>query len=317
VLRLRWGPQAVAETGLTASAVATLLRARLFNLTPTLVVDLPDKPRLSLRVVTTGAERQDWSELLAAPLDAGNRRFVRLADLAQASDERDPPAIERKDQRYARFLEVFYRGPASMGRGLIDRTINALAMPPGYKIERPQTTTFSREDKLQLFGLIAASIGLVFLVIAAVLESWRLAAWVMLSVPLAWVGIALAFIVGGQSFTEGAFMGVVLAIGIAVKDSILLADRFHRLEIASPETPARRLVLAALADRMRPMWATTWASIAGMLPALVLHEAGAFWVGLALAVVGGLLGSTLLAPAAMVAFVSWRQGSARRQLCSP
>ncbi|HEV7503449.1 MAG TPA: efflux RND transporter permease subunit [Thermoanaerobaculia bacterium] len=313
VLRLRWGPQAVAETSLPPSAVAALLRARLFNLTPTLVVDLPGRPRLPLRIVTAGADRQDWSDLLAVPLDAGDRRFIRLADLAQVSDEREPPAIERKDQRYARFLEVFYRGPSAMGYGLIDRTINTLPMLPGYKIERPKATTFSREDKLQLFGLIAASIGLVFLVIAAVLESWRLAAWVMLSVPLAWVGIALAFVASGQDFTEGAFMGVVLAIGIAVKDSILLADRFHRLEIANPETPARRLVLAALADRMRPMWATTWASIAGMLPALVLHDAGAFWVGLALAVVGGLLGSTLLAPAAMVAFVSWREGSARPQ----
>jgi multidrug efflux pump subunit AcrB len=308
VLRLRWGPQAVAETGLPANAVATLLRARLFNFTPTLVVDLPGRPRLPLRLVTAGSERQDWSDLLAAPLDAGDRRFIRLADLSQVSDEREPPAIERKDQRYARFLEVFYRGPSSLGRGLIDRTLNALPMPPGYKIERPQATAFSHEDRLQLSGLIAASIFLVFLVIAAVLESWRLAAWVMLSVPLAWVGIALAFVVSGQSFTEGAFMGVVLAIGIAVKDSILLADRFHRLELASPGRPVRRLALAALADRMRPMWATTWASIAGMLPALVLREAGAFWVGLALAVVGGLLGSTLLAPAAMVAFVSWREG---------
>lgn len=159
--------------------------------------------------------------------------------------------------------------------------------------------------------MITGTLGLVFLMIAAVLESWRLAGLVMVCVPLAWIGVAAGFLSSEQSFGEGAFLGVVLVIGVAVNTGILLAYRFHQLRTARPGAPASRLALLAVRSRLRPMWATTLSAVAGILPMLLLPGAKSFWIGLAITVVGGLLSSTLLAPVAMVALLSWRSSTER------
>jgi multidrug efflux pump subunit AcrB len=246
---------------------------------------------------------------LNRPLAAGLGGPVRLADHAALSIEKDPPVIERIDQQYRRTLQVYYRGPYRMGKEMLDKELAGLSLPPGYRIERPSYEFFDASVKRQFFWLILGTVGLVFLVIAAVLESWRLAAVVMLSVPLSWIGIALAFVLTGQNFAEGAFIGIVLTVGIAVNDAILLADRYRRLRISRPGTPVPVLALLALRQRLRPMWTTTLTSIAGMLPLLLIPDAGNFWVGLAVTVVGGLLASTLLAPAATLALLSWKVGT--------
>jgi multidrug efflux pump subunit AcrB len=309
VIRFHWGADAVARTGLSAREMAAVLRPQLWRETPDFYADLEGDPRMPVRIVMEGAERLNLATLLHRPLAAGVGGPVRLADHATLSIEKDPPVIERIDQQYRRTLQVYYRGPYRMGKEMLEKEIADLTLPPGYRVERPSYEFFDAAVKRQFFWLILGTVGLVFLVIAAVLESWRLAAVVMLSVPLSWIGIALAFVWTGQNFAEGAFIGVVLTVGIAVNDAILLADRYRRLRLARPTTPVSRLALLALRQRLRPMWTTTLTSIASMLPLLVIPDAGNFWVGLAVTVVGGLVASTLLAPAATLALLSWRARS--------
>lgn len=306
VIRFHWGADAVTRTGLSARELAEVLRPQLWRETPDFHADLEGDPRMPVRIVMEGAEELDLDTLLHRPLAVGTGGPVRLADHAELSIEKDPPVIERINQQYRRTLRVYYRGPYRMGKEMLDKEIAGMTLPPGYRLERPRYEFFDAEVKRQFFWLILGTVALVFLVIAAVLESWSLAAVVMLSVPLSWIGVALAFLLTGQNFAEGAFIGVVLTVGIAVNDAILLADRYRRLRLARPTAPVPRLTLLALRQRLRPMWTTTLTSIAGMLPLLVIPDAGNFWVGLAVTVVGGLLASTLLAPGAMVALISWR-----------
>lgn len=305
-IRFHWGADAVARTGLSARELAGVLRPQLWRETPDFHAGVDGEPRMPVRIVMEGAEELDLDTLLHRPLAAGPGGPVRLADHAELSIEKDPPVIERIDQQYRRTLRVFYRGPHRMGKEMLDREIAGMTLPPGYRLERPRYEFFDDDVKRQFSWLILGTVALVFLVIAAVLESWRLAAVVMLSVPLAWIGIALAFVLTGQNFAEGAFIGIVLTIGIAVNDSILLTDRFRRLRQARPGSPEPRLALLALRQRWRPMWTTTLTSIAGMVPLLIIPDAGNFWVGLAVTVVGGLLASTLLAPGATLALLSWK-----------
>jgi multidrug efflux pump subunit AcrB len=315
VIRFHWGADAVARTGLSARELAEVLRPQLWRETPDFYADLEGDPRMPVRIVMEGAEQLDLDTLLHRPLAAGPGGPVRLADHAELTIEKDPPVIERINQQYRRTLRVYYRGPYRMGKEMLDKEIAGMTLPPGYRLERPRWEFFDEEVQRQFFWLILGTVALVFLVIAAVLESWRLAAVVMLSVPLSWIGIALAFLLTGQNFAEGAFIGVVLTIGIAVNDAILLADGYRRLRLARPGTPVPRLALLALRQRLRPMWTTTLTSIAGMLPLLVIPDAGNFWVGLAVTVVGGLSASTLLAPAATAALLAW--AARRRQAASP
>ena len=145
---------------------------------------------------------------------------------------------------------------------------------------------------------------LVFLAAAVVFESWRLPLVVMLSVPMAALGVGLAFLLVEANFAEGAFIGVVLLVGIAVNDSILLTDRYRQLRQRRPATSVALLARLAVRQRLRPMWTTTLTSVAAMLPVLLFPDKGDFWIGLAVTVVGGLLAATVLAPLASVAMLA-------------
>jgi multidrug efflux pump subunit AcrB len=304
-IRVHWDADAVTRTGLSARELAEVLRQRLWRGTPDFYADFEGDSRMPVRMVMEGAEALDLETLLDTPLAARNGGPISLADHAELFLEKDPPIIERINQQYRRTLRVYYRGPHRLGREMLDEAIAGLTLSPGYRLERPKYEFFTEEVQREFFWLILGTLALVFLVIAAVLESWRLAAVVMLSVPLSWIGVALGFLISGQNFAEGAFLGSLLTIGVSVNQAILLADAYRRLRQARPGFPGPRLALLALRQRLRPMWTTTLTSIASMLPLLVLPDAGNFWVGLAVTVVGGLLASTLLGPAATIAVLSW------------
>ncbi len=142
-----------------------------------------------------------------------------------------------------------------------------------------------------------------FLVTAAVFESWKLPLIVLLSVPMAAVGVAAVFIWTGANFAEGAFIGTILMIGIAVNDSILLADRYRQLSLLRPLSDRSLLMRLAVRERLRPMVTTTLTSVVAMLPMIVFPDDSDFWMGLAVTVIGGLTASTLLAPIVSTAAV--------------
>lgn len=304
VLRFRWDAEAVARTGVQAGELSGLLRARLFTWAPSFHTPLAGDRRMSVRLLAGGSEGQQLARLEQSFLAPRAERQIRLAGLSALSLEREPPAIEREDQRYKRYIEVFYRGPQRIGQEMIDRKIQDLRLPPGYRVERPRFSLLTREARQELLWTLAATLGLVFLIIAGFLESWRMAACALLCVPMAWVGVALGFLGSGESFAEGAFLGSILTIGLAVNSGILLADRYRRLRLARRSAPRERLALLAIRGRLRPLWITTAISVTGMLPVLLVPGADAFWKGLAVTVVGGLLSSSLLAPVAMAALLS-------------
>lgn len=314
VIRLHWGSEAVARTSLRPGDLTDRLTPLLWRDLPDFYAELPDHSRLPVRLVQEGAEELDLGTLLATPLDAafalsaeGRRSTVRLSDHAEVRLVREPPVIERLDQQYRRTLRVYYRGPYRRGQELLDREIASASLPSGYRLELARQEFFTTEVRGEFLWLLLGTVGLVYLVLAAVLESWRLPAVLLLSLPLAWIGVALAFLLSGEGFAEGAFLGSVLTVGIAVNDSLLLTDAFRRLRRARAAGPSRLLALLALRRRLRPMWTTTLTTIAGLLPLLLLSDRGNFWVGLALTVVGGLVASTLLTPAAAVALLGrWK-----------
>lgn len=194
---------------------------------------------------------------------------------------------------------------------MVDRELAAMELPLGYRLEFPTYIFFNEKNKVTFFWLLLAAIGLVYLVMAAVFESWSLPFVVMFSVPLGFIGVALGFLWTGANFAEGAFIGLILLIGIAVNDSILLVYRYGQLRKLRPSTSSGLLARLAVRQRLRPMWTTTLTSIAGMLPLLIFPEKGELWLGLAIAVVGGLLCSTLLGSLATVAILSLKKNPPR------
>lgn len=140
---------------------------------------------------------------------------------------------------------------------------------------------------------IVLAIMVVFLVMASQFKSLRLPFVMLFTIPVSLVGIVLALLAAGQGFSVTALMGMLMVIGIAVSNGILLVDEANRLYVEG----APRLEAALFAARVRfvPIAMTSLATIIGLLPTALGLEAGAESNRpLALAVVGGLTSSTLL-----------------------
>jgi multidrug efflux pump subunit AcrB len=133
----------------------------------------------------------------------------------------------------------------------------------------------------------------VFMIMAAQFKSLRLPFVMLFTIPVSLVGIVLALMSAGQGFSITALMGILMVIGIAVSNGILLVDDANRrLEEGAEKEDA--IVLAAR-SRFVPIAMTSLATVIGLVPtAMALEHGSEANQPLALAVVGGLTSSTIL-----------------------
>ena len=304
VVQFRWDGDATARAGVPATWLTGRLQPYFETMRGFQKADIGGDTRVPIRIIVSGATEIDVDRITQRPLMLRDSSIIRLAGMADYDIVEMPAQIEREDQQYVRHVSVDYRGPFDMTRRFITESIETFPTPPGYRLESGYNWFFTDETRRAFSWIFLATVMLVFLVTAGIFESWRLPLVVMLSVPLAAVGVCLGFILTQASFVEGAFIGTVLLVGIAVNDSILLTDRFRQLRLLRPHGAPSILARMAVRERLRPMWTTTLTSAAAMLPLLVFPDQGDFWTGLAVTVTGGLLASTLLSPFASVAMLS-------------
>ena len=133
----------------------------------------------------------------------------------------------------------------------------------------------------------------VFMIMASQFKSLRLPFIMLFTIPVSLLGIVLALIAGGQGFSITALMGVLMVVGIAVSNGILLIDDANRR--FNEGTDKIESVIAAARTRFIPIAMTSLATVIGLVPTALGLEAGTESnQPLALAVVGGLTSSTLL-----------------------
>lgn len=167
-----------------------------------------------------------------------------------------------------------------------------LQLPPGYRSEiggRAESQGRAFRDLAQVLGLGVLA---VFAVLVAQFRSAKAAFLVLLLVPVALAGGVLSLFLCRVPLNVSSVMGLVLLVGLVVKNGILLVEKAQEL-IASGEAPAAALASAA-GRRLRPILMTTLCTVFGLLPLAFAFGAGSeLQRPLAIAVVGGLLVSTL------------------------
>lgn len=169
------------------------------------------------------------------------------------------------------------------------------------KIQFPQGTywDFGVNQKRQgeeFAGLglaVFLAISLIYMLLASQFESFVYPLVVLTSVPLCAIGVILALFLTGRAFGITAFIGLLMLIGIVVKNGILLVD--YTTQLRGRGVPRDEAILTAAPTRLRPILMTTCAAILGMLPlALALGKGSETEAPLATAVIGGLSTSTFL-----------------------
>jgi len=281
--------------GLSTTLVGRELRAQVEGETP--VVYRKNGREYDVRVRLQEDQRDLQAEFLRVRVPNVNGRLVRLSDAARAVPARSPATVNRSDRARSIRLEadVAPNGPGLGGvmadfRGLL---AGELKPPQGvsYRFEG-QAENF---EELVVNMSIAAALGVffIYLVLASLYESFVTPLTIMLVLPLAASGGFFALLVTGKSLDVFSMIGMILLLGIATKNSILLVDRTRQL--ARGGRSEADAAVQAGRDRLRPILMTSFALVAGMVPVAVgLNEASAQRTSMGVTAIGGIVSSTLL-----------------------
>lgn len=218
---------------------------------------------------------------------------ARLGTLLDVSERPSPGEILREDQSYVRWVSFEYRGPYRLGAELGKATIQTIELPHGYRFDQTfSESAFSESDESLMIFMPLVALGVVFMLIAALYESFWKPLLIILAVPFSLVGLFLAFSFADTSFGLGGYTALVLLIGIVTTNSIVLVDALSRP--SRSWRTSESIIIAAATSRLRPVLMTTLTTIAGSLPMLLHGDRNSVWFELALGTSSGLMSSMVL-----------------------
>ena len=243
---------------------------------------------------------------------------VRIKDLGKVVESLTPPSISRKNRE--RLITV--SGVVADGVALSDAVEATDAVLDDMVIPSELATKIggSYEDQKDMFGdlilLLVMIIILVYIVMASQFESFMSPFVIMFSIPFAFVGVLLGLFVTGTPLGAMGMIGILILMGIVVKNGIVLID-YTILMRERGKSVAEASVIAAR-SRLRPILMTTLTTVLGMIPMAVgKGEGSEMWRSLGMVVAWGLSISTLVTlviiPTVYASMASWQERRAARK----
>ncbi|MDP4224302.1 MAG: efflux RND transporter permease subunit, partial [Bacteroidota bacterium] len=206
-----------------------------------------------------------------------------------------PKEITRRKQSRTFYIYAMVNGNKTFDKKFKEAglSLKAVTLPVDYKMEFTGEELKRKESMSNLTFALILSLILVFMVLAAQFESVIQPFVIMLTIPLAGVGTIFTFFLLGKSLNMMAYIGIIMLGGIAVTNAILLVDRINQLR--EQGIGKKDAVVLAGSQRIRPILMTSLTTILALLPLTIgIGESASLRAPMALAVIGGLVSSTLL-----------------------
>lgn len=288
---------ALARHGITAKDLSDALARETRGAGATMRLEVGGE-EVDVAVKAAGSRDRSLEELREALIPTGLGGAVPLGAVSLVGEHEILSAIDREDQQYMRTVAYEFRGPNRLAQRTHDAFMKSITTPAGYKVEEAGFG-FNAPDRSEqgLWMVFAIGIALVILAVALVFDSVWAALVVFLSLPIALGGVVFAFWVLKAAFTREAAVGVILVVGLAVNQAILITDaalarRRANLERGRPGLGPAQALRAAL-DRAGMIILVTLTSMASLLPLAIGTPATNLFGAIALATVGGTLFGTL------------------------
>lgn len=284
-----------AQLGISSSAMATTLRvATLGDTEANLAKFNAGDEQVPIVVRLNRSARDDLMQVqnLRVPSSSGPIPLVSVADVTLSAGATQIGRYDRQFQTQvsANLTDGALLGPVSAQVAALQQSID---MPEGASIQ----PSGDAEIMGEVFGAFGTAMGagvmLVYVVLVLLFHNFITPITILLSLPLAIGGAILALFFTGNAISMAVVIGFLMLMGIVTKNSIMLVE--FALTAMTAGIPKREAILDAVHKRARPIIMTTIAMSAGMIPsALATGEGGEFRAPMAIAVIGGLLISTVL-----------------------
>ncbi len=272
------------------------------------------------------ADEIQYDQIMNKTFTTSRGGKVRLGDLITLETRPVIGSINRQNQRYAMQINWEYIGTDRMRQAFIGEIIDGLKLPYGYTAEDVSGARMSEEEEEEMKAVLWLTVLFIFMTLAALFESITLPFLVLMSVPMALVGVMGLYWATDASFDSSARIGLVLLFGIVVNNAILLINRFRlqirecvgegsyggrlpekarlggvdlwRLPAGERREMLRQAICTGMSIQLRSILLTSGTTVAGLLPLLIKisdQSAGRdIWENLALSSIGGLASSTVL-----------------------
>ncbi|MBS3747302.1 MAG: efflux RND transporter permease subunit [Wenzhouxiangellaceae bacterium] len=296
-LRMKPDDRRIAQLGWTRGDVATMIRAMGSG---AFLGEYFDGDK-RLDVILRGERWENPEQLMATPLASPSGEIVTLGELVTLDRTAGPNEIRRVDRSRTLTLQVTPPSGLPMEtaiellRSEAEPAMRAV-LPPDGVIAYRGTAEALGETLRSLAGSFVLAIVILYLLISALFRSFKDSLLVIMTLPMATVGGVLGLravdLVYGQAMDMLTMIGFVILLGLVVNNAILLVYRARDEERAGRDR--REAVRQAVGLRLRPILMSTFTSLFGMLPLLLLPGAGTeLYRGLAAVIVGGMAISTL------------------------
>lgn len=293
-LRLFLNKDKLAQHALTTSEVGQALRNRIYGYRNSKFKE--DGEEYDIIVRFEEKYRSSITELENILITDGKGEKVRLKELGEIREYYSPPNIERKSKQ--RMLKVSITPAAGVAMGEIaiqaQNVINNIEnIPQEVSVYVGGGYEDQQESFSSLIVLLLLSLMLVYIVMAAQFESFKMPFIIMLAIPFAFTGVILALLMTNTTLSVIAALGAIMLVGIVTKNGIVLIDFINLMR----ERGIRLYdaVAQACRSRLRPVLMTSLTTILGMVPmALSVGEGSETWRPMGVAVIGGMVFSTII-----------------------
>jgi multidrug efflux pump subunit AcrB len=271
----------------------------------------------TLRVAFAGVEVGDWVDPVGqsrdvavrlAPEDrvsaeniehlpinvTGTSMMVPLEQIANITMDKGPARIQHLNGKRTVTVAANVQGvDAGKVTKQAQEIANAIDFPQGFGVGLGGASRDQSELFAEMFTALIMGIFVMYLVLVMQFGSFTAPIAIMLSLPLSLIGVVLALNLTGGTLNLMSFIGVIMLMGLVAKNAILLLDCTREEEKRGVER--EEALMHAGRVRFRPIMMTTFALIAGMMPvAIGIGEGGEFYSPMAVAIIGGVITSTLL-----------------------
>jgi multidrug efflux pump subunit AcrB len=247
-------------------------------------------------------------DLREIPLKPGQSGVV-LQDVASFRVDTSVGEYDREGPK--RFLTVganLYKKDLQSGTDAVGQVIKKIGiLPKGMNIDVKGMSDLLTDTLGSLQSGLLVAIIVIFLLLAANYQSFRLSLVVLSTVPAVLLGALLLLLATGSTLNLQSYMGIIMSVGVSVANAILIVTNAESLRMEYQNDAAKAASVAA-SIRLRPILMTSMAMVAGMIPmASGMGEAGDQTAPLGRAVIGGLIASTIAALFIVPQCYAWAQ----------
>jgi len=281
--------------------VAKTLQAALQGLESEVRFDGPQRIGRIVRFTNDG--RMSPATLLDTPLVLEDGRALNLGQVARFVEASTPTLVRRESGQRRIGLNVRTNGDLGGTARRIEGALASLKLPEGTAIELGGKIEEARETQRRLGMAIAAALFLVVGLLYLALKRWKEVFVVVATLPDAFAGALFALWLAGETWNISSIVGMIGLFGVAVQNSLVLITQAK--DLMARGVPFEAALREASLGRVRPKLMTAGAAILGLMPMLFGFGGSELERPLAIAMVGGLITSTLFTLLALPSFYAW------------